>query len=297
MSDADDTRTLGWENILTAIAAAAGSAAWVSAVGSGVMGARLENAGMPVQSVLALMPPEQRFAIGVNHLLAPLFVGLVGFLADWVLTSRRKAPDHPTGPGDWRSRLTKDVFNVKRFRRSPRRRLAAATIVVGALLGLLLLEPPSLWLYLLQIAAIVVALVGVYVFGSAQGTGTTERGIVFVLVLVLAGVIAFAFERVAGDRFDFAAVRFKEASAAPIAGYYVTTTADALLLVTLGDEDDPERCPPDRGLARITAVPDDQIERVWIGPRDVEFGLARYCAQKAVALRSIVPPLSAASAP
>ncbi|MGH2797695.1 MAG: hypothetical protein ACRDM0_08505, partial [Thermoleophilaceae bacterium] len=41
---------------------------------------RLENAGMPIESVVSLMPAEQRFAIGVSHLLAPLFVGLLGFL-------------------------------------------------------------------------------------------------------------------------------------------------------------------------------------------------------------------------
>src|SRR5687767_6489653 len=94
----DASDPLGWQSILAAVAAAAGSAAWVSAVGSGVIGARLDNAGMPVESVLALMPAEQRFAVGVGHLLAPLFVGLVGFLADLALTVRtgRLVDSEPT---------------------------------------------------------------------------------------------------------------------------------------------------------------------------------------------------------
>jgi hypothetical protein len=35
-------------------------------------------------------------------------------------------------------------------------------------------------------------------------------------------------------------------------------------------------------------MPDDEIERVWIGPRKVKYDLADYCAQKRVALGAIV---------
>ncbi len=292
MAAANESSPLSWQNILGAVAAAAGSAAWVSAVGSGVMGARLDNAGMPVESVLAFMPAEQRFSIGVSHLLAPLFVGLIGFLADWAhtggtTTPTRSASTEPASEARYLSRLRSEVLSPSRFRNSQRRQLAAGTIAVGALIGFAMLEPPSLWLYLLQIAAIVFALTVVYVFGSAQGRGTSERGAVFLLVLVLAGVIAFAFEQAWGSQFDFAAVSFKEPDAPPLAGYYVTTTSGAVLLITLGDERDPDGCPSNRDLGRITAVPDDQIKRVWIGPREVKFGLGSYCEQKQIALSAI----------
>jgi hypothetical protein len=301
----DGNHALRWQNILAAIATAAGSAAWVSAVGSGVMGARLKNAGMPVESVLALMPTEQRFAIGVGHLLAPLFVGLVGFLADLALTTHMAGQKpfadgagqdpcadgaRPDRSGIWGvlARGLRDVFNPSTFLASSRRQWSAATITLGALVGALLLEPPSLWLYLLQIGAILFALTVVYIFGPEGGQGPTERGAVFLLVLVLAGLIAFAFEGAGDAEFDFAAVGFKESGQPPVAGYYVTTTSNAVLLITLDGQGDDNQCPRSESLGRITALPHDQIERVWIGPTKVKYDLAYYCRQKRVALSAIV---------
>jgi hypothetical protein len=265
----------GWQSILAAVAAAAGSAAWVSAVGSAVMGARLDNAGMPVESVISLMPAEQRFAIGVSHLLAPLFVGLLGFLADWALTSHRIKTNW-SAPDRW-------------IRRMVRPALAAVTIVIGAWVGNLLLEPPSLTLYMLQLAVIVIAVAAVSWFGATRGTSASERGTVFVLVLVLAGVMAFGFEVRQDPQFDFAAVRFHDSRGAPVAGYYVTTTSAAVLLITLGDEDDPQRCPATTRLRRISALPVGDIDRVWIGPRTETFDLGVYCKQKKIALSDVVP--------
>ncbi|MDX6670270.1 MAG: hypothetical protein QOI91_633, partial [Solirubrobacteraceae bacterium] len=85
---ADSTETpppvgaLSWQPILVAAATAAGGAAWVASVGSTVIAVRLENAHLPAASVVALMSAEHRFAIGASYLIAPLFVGFVGFLAD-----------------------------------------------------------------------------------------------------------------------------------------------------------------------------------------------------------------------
>jgi hypothetical protein len=272
----DEGGSLGWQSILAAIAGAAGGAAWVSAVGSAVMGARLDNAGLPVESVVSLMPTEQRFAIGVGHLLAPLFVGLLGFLADLALTahwsrSKRAHPDREARARPWKRAL-----------------LAAATIVVGAWIGDVLLEPPSLTLYMLQLAVLIVAVAAVWWFGENDGESPRERGVVFLLVLVLAGVIAFGFEVQANARFDFAAVRFQDAGQAPLAGYYVTTSSAAVLLITLGDEADPTRCPRTTALRRISALPVRDIDVVWIGPREKRFDTDVYCDQKKIALTTVV---------
>lgn len=273
----DRADPLGWPNILAAAAAVAGSAAWVSAVGSAVMGARLDNAGMPVESVVSLMPVEQRFAVGISHLLAPLFVGLLGFLADMALTAHRTRTD--------RSRTPAEQTRPRWWVRSV---LALATIAVGAVLGELLLEPPSLTLYMTQLLAILVAVAAVVWFGPAGGTSIAERCAVFLLVLVLAGVIAFGFEVGQSPRFDFAAVRFQDAGEPSVAGYYVTTTAASVLIITLGDEDDAEQCPPTTELGRVSALPVDDIDTVAIGPRDQRFGTDVYCEQKRIALTRVL---------
>jgi hypothetical protein len=271
---------LDWQSILAAVAAAAGSAAWVSAVGSAVMGARLDNAGMPIESVVSMMPPEQRFALGVSHLLAPLFVGLLGFLVDWALTAHRTKARRSGTPKD-------QTAQPPWARRGARPVMAAATIVVGAWIGDRLLEPPSLTLYIMQLAAIGIAVTAVWWFGPKHGTTVNERGAVFVLVLVLAGVIAFAFEVRQEPQFDFAAVRFQDSDEKPVAGYYVTTTTAWVLLITLGSEDNAERCPRTTDLRRITAFAASDIDTVWIGPREQTFGTNVYCTQKEIALTMV----------
>jgi hypothetical protein len=77
-----------WQRVVTAVAAAAGGAAWVSAVGSGVVALRLREADLPTEPVVALMSTEHRFAIGAGILAAPLLAASIGFLADSVLTSQ-----------------------------------------------------------------------------------------------------------------------------------------------------------------------------------------------------------------
>ena len=241
------------------------------------MGARLDNAGLPVESVVSLMPTEQRFAIGVGHLLAPLFVGLLGFLADLALTAHRKRTkrSHPD--------------QGERARRWTRPALAFVTIALGAWIGAVLLEPPSSTLYMLQLAVLIVAVAAVWWFGEEDGKSVRERGVVFVLVLVLAGVIAFGFEVQSKARFDFAAVRFQNADKPPVAGYYVTTSSAAVLLITLGDEGDPTDCPRTTALRRVSALPVRDIDVVWIGPREKTFGTDVYCNQKTIALTKVVP--------
>ena len=106
---------VSWRQVVAAVAAAAGGAAWVSAVGSGAVALRLRQADLPIEPVVALMSAEHRFAIGAGILIAPLLAGFIGFLADWKLG------------GD-------------KIRK--RQALAAGTILVGAGLMYFVLRPP-----------------------------------------------------------------------------------------------------------------------------------------------------------
>lgn len=66
----------------------------------------------------------------------------------------------------------------------------------------------------------------------------------------------------------------------PLAGYYVTTTSSAVILITLGEPHPPGRCEPavtESKRRRILAVPSDQIDRTWIGPANVDVKPKTYC--------------------
>jgi hypothetical protein len=67
------------------VAAAAGAPRGSRRSGAPIVGLRLDTAGLPVESVVALMSAEHRFAIGAGYLIAPVFVGLVGFAVDWLV--------------------------------------------------------------------------------------------------------------------------------------------------------------------------------------------------------------------
>jgi hypothetical protein len=64
MGSTDDSakQDVNWQQVVAAVAAAAGGAAWVSAVGSGVVALRLREADLPIEPVVALMSTEHRFA-------------------------------------------------------------------------------------------------------------------------------------------------------------------------------------------------------------------------------------------
>ena len=251
---------LSWRPVVGAIAAAAGGAAWVSAIGSSIIAMRLQHAELPANSVVALMPAEHRFAIGASYLIAPLFVGLVGFLADLTLTA-------------------KDDDGADR-RLAQRLPLALATIAVGTILGALLLQPPLLWIFLIQNAAILVVVFAVLKLTPQAGRRVGERLVVFLLVLVSAGALALLFERLRPATFDFATVELKDRSS--IAGYYVTATSDRVILITFGGRYDHEQCAAMRDSSRrVIGIPSAEIERISIGPADVKVNVADYCHQAA----------------
>ena len=130
---------LTWRQVATAVAAAAGGAAWVSAVGSGVVALRLRQADLPIEPVVALMSAEHRFAIGAGILIAPLLAGFFGLLVDWSWVKHRH-PQEPTGDKQQedREQLERENKEAHHYRQA----WAFGTVLLGAVLVYVVLRPP-----------------------------------------------------------------------------------------------------------------------------------------------------------
>jgi hypothetical protein len=101
LSDSNPGSGVPWEKVVAAVAGAAGGAAWVSAVGSGVVALRLRQADLPIEPVVALMSAEHRFAIGAGILILPLPAAFFGFLIDWlVVRPKEHRQVDESGPTD-----------------------------------------------------------------------------------------------------------------------------------------------------------------------------------------------------
>jgi hypothetical protein len=225
-----------WQQIVTAVAAAAGGAAWVSAVGSGVVALRLRQADLPIEPVVALMSTVHRFAIGAGILTGPLLAGFIAFLADWALV--------PT-----------EVSEGGRDLR-PRQGLAAVTILGGGALVYLILRPP-LETLAFESAAVVFAVVITLEVLHQMGVKRhrfAERVAIFLSVLVAAGAGAILAEAFGAPSFDEAEITIRDRPV-QVTGGYITTTEHSVVLST--------RCEV------VEAVPRDEIARISVGPDDV----------------------------
>ena len=221
---------LTWREVVTAVAAAVGGAAWVSAVGSGVVALRLRQADLPIEPVVALMSAEHRFAIGAGILIAPLLAGFIGFMADLVA--------HLRFPG-YRRKL-----------------LAAVTVLAGGALVYGILRPP-IETIMLQILFVAVAVPITFWLLKIVGVNRHEfyeRVAVFLAVLVAAGAGAIVAEVFRSPSFDETRITLRD-QAAPITGGYITSTEHSVVLSP--------------GCEVIEAVPRDQIERISVGPNEV----------------------------
>jgi hypothetical protein len=168
------------------------------------------------------MSAEHRFAIGGGYLLAVLLVGLVGFAVDWLVL--KQAQPRRRRPAGARCRSS------SHFRAPPCLRSSWSRSVHRNL--------------------------------PDDHDRINERLIVFVSVLVSAGVIALGYEQLFADAtFDTADIRLTEG--VTVEGVYITTTDTAVLLITRRTGD----CPT------ITAVRRDRIEQVRIGPSRLELGI------------------------
>jgi hypothetical protein len=228
---------LKWQQVVTAVAAAAGGAAWVSAVGSGVVALRLRQADLPIEPVVALMSVEHRFAIGAGILIAPLLAGFLGFLADWVGGQREDDPS-----------------SVRAHRR--RQALAVGTVLGGAALVYFVLQPPFETLAFEIVAVAVAVPIGFELlrFADVTAHGFYEHLAVFLLVLVAAGAGAIVAESFGSPAFDKTEITIRD-QPEPVTGGYITSTEHSVVLST--------RCEV------IEAVPRERIERISVGPDEV----------------------------
>ena len=218
---------LTWQQVVTAVAAAAGGAAWVSAVGSGVIALRLRQADLPVEPVVALMSAEHRFAVGAGILIAPLLAAFIGFLADWA--AGLKVTHHQ------------------------RQALAAGTVVVGAALVYLVLKPPPETFVVEFLAiAFVVPIAFHFLQDKATPHGFRERVAVFLSVLVAAGGGAIFAESLGTPTFDETAITVVKPRSALVTGGYITSTEHSVVVTP--------KCEV------VLAVPRDQIARITVGP-------------------------------
>lgn len=242
----DNNADLKWQHVVTAVAAAAGGAAWVSAVGSGVVALRLRQADLPVEPVVALMSAEHRFAIGAGILTLPLLAGCLGFVVDWAANVRVQRAAREAG-GNTESGLS----------HGQRRHRVFAVILLG-LVGLyILVRPPVETFALAGVAvalAVPLALEVLHVVGVPRYT-FQERLAVFLSVLVAAGIGAILAENFGSPSFDDAVITVRD-QPVPITGAYITSTEHSVVLST--------RCEV------IEAVPRDQIERISVGPDELK---------------------------
>ena len=235
---------LKWQQVVTAVAAAAGGAAWVSAIGSGVVALRLREASLPIEPVVALMSTEHRFAIGAGILAAPVLAGAIGFLADSVLTTTDRVLQPRGEP-----REPKQIRHLRQL-------LALATVVLGLVLVFYVLTPPPETLALEGLAVVAAVAIAFELLpdDADKRHGFQERIAIFLAVLVGAGVGAIIAENFRTPTFDEAKITIRDHSV--VTGGYITSTDQAVVLST--------RCEV------IEAVPRDRIERISVGPGEVE---------------------------
>jgi hypothetical protein len=235
-ADRPTTDDMSWQQVVAAVAAAAGGAAWVSAVGSGVVALRMRQADLPIEPVVALMSAEHRFAVGAGVLIAPLIVGFIGFLIDWALLA------------DW-------GFG-KKPSRGERQVLAACTVLVAAIVVYFVLKPP-LKTALLESVAVVAAVAIAFQFLPSEPErrhGFHERLVVFLSVLVASGVAAVVAETFGSPSFDETNITVRNQQL-PVLGGYITSTENAVVVSPSCEV--------------IEAVPRDQISRIRVGPHEV----------------------------
>lgn len=222
---------LKWQQVVTAVAAAAGGAAWVSAVGSGVVALRLRQSDLPIEPVVALMSAEHRFAIGAEILVAPLLAAFIAFLLDWA----------------W----------GKEWAHWKRQAVAAATVLgAGALVYFVLNLPFETLAFECVAAAAAVFLTLHFLSHEPEDRhGFKERLAVFLSVLLATGAGAILAESFRSPSFDKTEITIRDQSA-PVTGGYITSTEHSVVLST--------RC------GVIEAVPRDRIERISVGPDEVK---------------------------
>jgi hypothetical protein len=255
LSDSNSGSDISWGKVLAAVAGAAGGAAWVSAVGSGVVALRLRQADLPIEPVVALMTAEHRFAIGAGILILPLLAAFFGFLIDWLVV-RPKEHRQTEGSDQEQQGCQRDRQEQEERRHRQRLLWAVGTLLLGVVVVYFVLRPP---LETIAFAGGAVVLVVPAVLEVLHRAGVETRGFyeqlaVFLSVLVAAGAGAIFAEAFGSPSFDETEITIRDQQA-PITGGYITSTEHSVVLTP--------RCEV------VEAVPRDRIERISVGPGEV----------------------------
>jgi hypothetical protein len=224
---------VSWQQIVAAVASAAGGAAWIATVGSGVVAIRLREAGLPVEPVVALMSPEHRFAIGAGILTAPLLAGLVAFLADWAWAGDPQKTPH------WQRQL-----------------LAAGTVIAGIVFASVVLDPPDETIVAEGIAVTLAVVLALHLLKREPELRQdrhrfSERLVILLSVVVAAGIGAVLAETMRSPLFHDVSITIQD-DHEPVEGGYITSTDYAVVVAT--------KC------NILEAVPRTRIARIVVGP-------------------------------
>jgi hypothetical protein len=227
---AHDDFELSWQQIVTAVAAAAGGAAWVSVVGSGVVALRLREAELPVEPVVALMSNEHRFAIGAGILVAPFFAGLIACIADWALAGDPDKLSHRKRQG-----------------------LAVAMVISGLALAYFVLDLAHETIVTEGVLVLIAVVLALSFLKNEPEIRHTFREVlvIFLAVLVAAGIGAVLAEAWRTPSFDEVRITVHD-QGRPVVGGYVTSTDHVVVVAT--------KC------GVIEAVPRTEITRIIVGP-------------------------------
>jgi energy-converting hydrogenase Eha subunit A len=179
---------------------------------------------------VALMSNEHRFAIGAGILIAPLFAGLVAFLADWALASEPGKLSHRRRQG-----------------------LAVLTVIGGLVLAYLVLDLSRETMAAEGLLVLVAVLLALQFLKREPEIRHSflERLVIFLSVLVAAGIGAVLAEAKSSPSFDDVSITV-HGDGGPIAGGYVTSTDHVVVVATKCDV--------------IEAVPRTEITRITVGP-------------------------------
>jgi hypothetical protein len=230
-----------WREIASVVVGAFSGAAWVSTVGSGIVGIRLSNASLPSESVVALMSAEHRFVIGAGYLIVPLLAGVIVLLVDRVLIQA----DHL----------------------DPWRAIAALVLTIlgyGAAFYLMKERHGEL---VVQCIATLLILGAIVALSGHSFLMVHQAVIAFLATLVIVGTIALAFEKRRPPVFEHITITLKDSPSSATSAkdegpnleslYYVTTTESSIVTISL------THC------QRIVVVPRDNVTRIEVGPTRV----------------------------
>jgi hypothetical protein len=285
-----------WKAIAGIVAAVAGTGGYVSALGTAIVWARMNNIGIAADTSAALVPTDLRLVLGVRWTLLPAVVALAAFL---LLVIRREHGDTPEG-GNRRGHLPRGFGWV------------VGIFVLAGLAATIVSEVSVLGrVVMLAITGAFALLTYLWV---QKAEGFAQAGvIIFVTMALGSGGLAFTYELTHPPRLDLAVVVRTDGIA--LGGYYFAKANDAVYLVTAGQPgglrpagrtgalphvaekrcDEKTKFPLarvgswNRGcyVVQLTSTPADKVDSLMIGPAQQQVRPAGFSAARRLAATAL----------